>query len=162
MKSTERHKLKENEFARTVAQAREALEARKRDITIFTTIVAGVMFAVITAAVMLHKRYAIVRHGKLEEQSNGDRQGMAAAEREALKELEDEMATTTGGSTLRVKGMKCDSCVSKVSTGIGKLDGVASVEVDLASGLVTLKWSDGFAGMDAVRERIRSLGYQVP
>jgi TolA-binding protein len=39
MKSTERHKLKENEFARTVAQAREALEARKRDITIFTTVV---------------------------------------------------------------------------------------------------------------------------
>ena len=39
MKSTECHKLKENEFARTVAQAREALEARKRDITIFTTIV---------------------------------------------------------------------------------------------------------------------------
>ena len=34
MKSIERHKLKENEFARTVAQAREVLDARKRTLTI--------------------------------------------------------------------------------------------------------------------------------
>ena len=34
MKSTERHKLKENEFARTVAHTREVLEAQKRTITI--------------------------------------------------------------------------------------------------------------------------------
>ena len=33
MKAQERHKLKENQFARSVAQAREALEARKGDIT---------------------------------------------------------------------------------------------------------------------------------
>jgi TolA-binding protein len=32
MKSQERHKLKENEFARTVAHARAALEARRRDL----------------------------------------------------------------------------------------------------------------------------------
>lgn len=34
MKRTERHKLKENEFARSVARAREALETRRRDITV--------------------------------------------------------------------------------------------------------------------------------
>jgi TolA-binding protein len=34
MKSIERHKLKQNEFARTVAQAREVLETRRRDITV--------------------------------------------------------------------------------------------------------------------------------
>jgi TolA-binding protein len=33
MKSIERHKLKEDEFARSVARARQAMEARKRDIT---------------------------------------------------------------------------------------------------------------------------------
>jgi TolA-binding protein len=33
MKSTERHKLKENEFAHTIAQAREVLDARKRTLT---------------------------------------------------------------------------------------------------------------------------------
>src|SRR5262245_1583174 len=33
MKSTERHKLKENEFARTVAQARDVLETRGADLS---------------------------------------------------------------------------------------------------------------------------------
>jgi TolA-binding protein len=34
MKRTERHKLKENEFARTVARARDAIDARRRDLTV--------------------------------------------------------------------------------------------------------------------------------
>lgn len=46
MKRTERHKLKENEFAKTVAQAREALEKRKRDITVFTLILVVLLAAV--------------------------------------------------------------------------------------------------------------------
>lgn len=46
MKRTERHKLKENEFAKTVAQAREALEKRKRDITVFTLIIVALLAAV--------------------------------------------------------------------------------------------------------------------
>jgi TolA-binding protein len=46
MKSTERHKLKENEFARTVTHAREVVEARKRDIGLITTVVA-VLIAVV-------------------------------------------------------------------------------------------------------------------
>jgi TolA-binding protein len=37
MKSIERHKLKENDFARTVAHAREVLDTRKRDLTIGLT-----------------------------------------------------------------------------------------------------------------------------
>jgi TolA-binding protein len=39
MKSTERHKLKENEFARTVTHARDTLEQRKRDIMRFALVV---------------------------------------------------------------------------------------------------------------------------
>jgi TolA-binding protein len=46
MKSTERHKLKENEFARTVTHAREVVEARKRDIGLIATVVA-VLIAVV-------------------------------------------------------------------------------------------------------------------
>ena len=46
MKSIERHKLKENEFARTVVQAREALEHRKRDITVITLVVVVLLAAV--------------------------------------------------------------------------------------------------------------------
>jgi TolA-binding protein len=46
MKSTERHKLKENEFARTVAHAREAMQTRGRDIaTIVIVVIAAVALA---------------------------------------------------------------------------------------------------------------------
>jgi TolA-binding protein len=46
MKSTERHKLKENEFARTVARAREAMQTRGRDIaTIVVVVIAAVALA---------------------------------------------------------------------------------------------------------------------
>jgi TolA-binding protein len=44
MKSTERHKLKENEFARTVAHAREVLATRQRDIA------AGILLVVVALA----------------------------------------------------------------------------------------------------------------
>jgi TolA-binding protein len=47
MKSTERHKLKENEFARTVAHAREVMQTRGRDVA---TIVVVVIVAVALAA----------------------------------------------------------------------------------------------------------------
>lgn len=38
MKRTERHRLKENEFARTVEHAREVLTARRRDITVLLVV----------------------------------------------------------------------------------------------------------------------------
>ena len=43
MKSQERHKLKENEFARTVAQARDALATRQRDIAWAVAVVVGLL-----------------------------------------------------------------------------------------------------------------------
>ena len=46
MKSIERHKLKENEFARSVAHAREALETRKRDITVIATVIVVLLLGV--------------------------------------------------------------------------------------------------------------------
>lgn len=46
MKSIERHKMKENDFARTVTHAREVMEARKRDITLIV-VVAAVLIAVV-------------------------------------------------------------------------------------------------------------------
>ena len=46
MKSTERHKLKENEFARTVAHAREVMQTRGRDVaTITVVLIAAVVLA---------------------------------------------------------------------------------------------------------------------
>ena len=43
MKSTERHKLKENEFARQVARARALIETRGRDIALLGVVVVAVL-----------------------------------------------------------------------------------------------------------------------
>jgi TolA-binding protein len=45
MKSIERHKLKENEFARTVAHARDVVEKRQRDITMAVVAVVVILLA---------------------------------------------------------------------------------------------------------------------
>jgi TolA-binding protein len=46
MKSTERHKLKENEFARSVAHARDVLGTRQRDITVIATVIGVLLLGV--------------------------------------------------------------------------------------------------------------------
>ena len=56
MKSTERHKLKENEFARSVARAREVMETRGRDL--------GVIAVVVVAALVLIGGYAWWRQAR--------------------------------------------------------------------------------------------------
>jgi TolA-binding protein len=54
MKSTERHKLKENELARSVAAARDALSTRSRDITRF--LIAALVIVVIVAGYTLWRQ----------------------------------------------------------------------------------------------------------
>ncbi|MEA2344547.1 MAG: hypothetical protein QOF63_2716 [Thermoanaerobaculia bacterium] len=56
MKSTERHKLKENEFARTVAHAREAMQTRGRDVAI--------LIVVLLVAITLAAGYALWRQSR--------------------------------------------------------------------------------------------------
>ncbi|MEU2173207.1 heavy metal-associated domain-containing protein [Nocardia sp. NPDC019219] len=41
--------------------------------------------------------------------------------------------------TVTVTGMTCGGCAASVRTEIGRLDGVGSVAVDLADGLVTVE-----------------------
>ena len=45
-------------------------------------------------------------------------------------------------STYTVTGMTCGHCVNSVKTEIGKIDGVTSVDVDLASGAVRVDSTD--------------------
>ena len=59
-----------------------------------------------------------------------------------------------------VKGMTCGHCVSAVSTEVGRLDGVTDVQVDLASGLVTVT-STAPLEETAVREAVDEAGYEI-
>ena len=56
MKSTERHKLKENEFAHTVARAREVIDTRGRDM--------ATVAVVVVAALLLAFGYMAWRHSR--------------------------------------------------------------------------------------------------
>jgi copper ion binding protein len=63
-------------------------------------------------------------------------------------------------ATYTVVGMTCGHCVSAVSDEVGEIPGVTAVEVDLASGRLTVT-SDAPVDDDAVREAVDEAGYDV-
>ena len=63
-------------------------------------------------------------------------------------------------STYTVQGMTCGHCVQSVTEEVSEVAGVKDVEVDLASGRVTVS-SDEPVDDDAVRAAVTGAGYQV-
>ena len=63
-------------------------------------------------------------------------------------------------STYTVRGMTCDHCVGAVRTEVAGLPGLTEVDVDLASGRVTVT-SDEPLDDAAVRAAVEEAGYQV-
>ncbi|BBH65922.1 heavy metal transport/detoxification protein [Actinoplanes sp. OR16] len=63
-------------------------------------------------------------------------------------------------STYQVTGMTCSHCVQAVTKEISALPGVADVQVDLASGGVTVT-SETPLTDDAVREAVDEAGYEL-
>jgi len=62
--------------------------------------------------------------------------------------------------TYTVSGMTCGHCVSSVTEEVSELAGVSDVQVDLASGRVTVT-ADQPLGPDAVRTAVEEAGYQL-
>jgi copper chaperone len=58
-----------------------------------------------------------------------------------------------------VTGMTCEHCVNAVSGEIGKLAGVESVSIDLASGQVTVTGA-GYTD-DQIRDAVDEAGYSL-
>ena len=67
------------------------------------------------------------------------------------------MSTT---STYTVNGMTCGHCVASVTDEVSKIDGVTAVDVDLASGQVTVE-SDAPLEDTAVAAAVDEAGYTV-
>ena len=63
-------------------------------------------------------------------------------------------------ATYTVTGMTCQHCVASVTEEIGEIAGVTGVDVDLASGAVTVISEDAIAD-DAVRNAVAEAGYEV-
>jgi copper chaperone len=69
---------------------------------------------------------------------------------------EQDMITTR----YAVKGMTCGHCVSAVSAEISRIDGVTGVDVDLATGAVTVT-STATLVDKAVLDAVDEAGYEV-
>ncbi|MGK5680696.1 heavy-metal-associated domain-containing protein [Actinoplanes sp. URMC 104] len=63
-------------------------------------------------------------------------------------------------STYTVTGMTCGHCVQAVTGELSALPGVADVQVDLASGAVTVT-SEAPLADDAVRAAVDEAGYEL-
>ncbi|GLK15082.1 heavy-metal-associated domain-containing protein [Streptosporangium carneum] len=59
-----------------------------------------------------------------------------------------------------VQGMTCGHCVTSVKEEVGEVPGVTGVDVDLATGLVTVS-SRGPVGDDEIRTAVQAAGYEV-
>ena len=66
--------------------------------------------------------------------------------------------TTT--ATYTVSGMTCGHCVAAVREEVGKVDGVTGVEVELATGTVTVA-ADGPVDPAAIAAAVDEAGYEV-
>jgi len=60
--------------------------------------------------------------------------------------------------TYTVSGMTCEHCVMSVREEVSEVPGVESVDVDLASGRLTV---EGDASSDAVASAVAEAGYEV-
>ena len=67
------------------------------------------------------------------------------------------MSTT---NTWTVTGMTCGHCVASVTEEVTEIDGVEKVDVDLATGAVTVTSTEPLED-DAVRAAVEEAGYQL-
>jgi copper ion binding protein len=63
-------------------------------------------------------------------------------------------------ATYTVVGMTCGHCVTAVTEEVAQLPGVTAVDVDLASGGLTVR-SDATVDDSAVRAAVEEAGYEV-
>ena len=67
------------------------------------------------------------------------------------------MSTT---STYTVTGMTCDHCVAAVRQGVGAVDGVTDVQVELATGALTVE-SDAPLDPADIAAAVEEAGYEA-
>lgn len=63
-------------------------------------------------------------------------------------------------STYTVTGMTCEHCVASVTEEVEEIDGVEAVDVDLATGAVTITSADSLDDA-SVKAAVEEAGYQL-
>ncbi|MFV8752344.1 heavy-metal-associated domain-containing protein [Nannocystaceae bacterium ST9] len=62
---------------------------------------------------------------------------------------------------LAIEGMTCESCVQGIEHQLGKIEGVASCEVDLAAGKATVEYREGAVEPEQLAAAVDKLGYEA-
>jgi copper chaperone len=77
-------------------------------------------------------------------------------------EREETHTERTGMSTVTVtvSGMSCGHCATSVRDEVGSIPGVTAVDVDLASGTVTID-SERHIQSDVIKGAVEEAGYQL-
>jgi Cu+-exporting ATPase len=60
---------------------------------------------------------------------------------------------------ITLSGMVCDSCVQAITHEVARLEGVQSVEVDLASSTAVVVYAEGSVDPAELAQTIEALGY---
>ena len=60
--------------------------------------------------------------------------------------------------TVKIKGMRCQHCVSATTKALSDIDGVENVKVDLEKGEATF---DGQISLEEVKKAIAKIGFEV-
>ncbi len=63
--------------------------------------------------------------------------------------------------SLKVSGMACAACVSKIEKAVGAMSGVTGVNVNLSTGTVRVVAQAGTVDEENVKKTVRDLGYEV-
>lgn len=62
---------------------------------------------------------------------------------------------------LRSDDLTCPSCVAKIETALVRISGVSGAKVRFNSGRIEVEHDENTAGVETLRDTIRSLGYET-
>ncbi len=70
-----------------------------------------------------------------------------------------EAVATSATASLAIEGMTCASCAVTVKTALRKLDGIASVEVDVEGGAATVRYDAALLDAQRIAAAVTQAGY---
>lgn len=62
---------------------------------------------------------------------------------------------------LKVTGMTCDGCISKITHALQTVSGVGDVKVRLSAGEVTVQFDEHLASREQLKSAVKGAGYGV-
>ena len=90
---------------------------------------------------------------------DGDAKNARAADKPAP--AKPVVAANVAATDLRVGGMHCEGCSDKIKAALAKVDGIMTVDVKLADGLVSVKYDKTKTSPAKIAKAISALGFKA-